>query len=52
MPVLAVLTYQYSSENFTQLANAVTVVIAVISVAATILARRLEGATQPWSAAR
>lgn len=52
MPVLAVLTYQYSSENFTQLANAVTVIIAVISVAATILARRLEGATQPWSAAR
>jgi iron(III) transport system permease protein len=52
MPVLAVLTYQYSSENFTQLANAVTVVIAVISVAATILARRLEGAAQPWSASR
>ncbi|MFD3686550.1 ABC transporter permease [Nocardiopsis sp. NPDC058631] len=49
MPVLAVLTYQYSSENFTQLANAVTVVIAVISVAATILARRFEGAAQPWN---
>lgn len=49
MPVLAVLTYQYSSENFTQLANAVTVVIAVISVAATIIARRFEGAAQPWS---
>ena len=48
MPVLAVLTYQYSSENFTQLANAVTVVIAVISVAATIIARRFEGAAQPW----
>lgn len=49
MPVLAVLTYQYSSENFTQLANAVTVVIAVISVGATILARRAEGAAQPWN---
>lgn len=49
MPVLAVLTYQYSSENFTQLANAVTVVIAVISVAATIVARRFEGAAQPWN---
>lgn len=49
MPVLAVLTYQYSSENFTQLANAVTVVIAVISVGATVLARRLEGAAQPWN---
>lgn len=49
MPVLAVLTYQYSSENFTQLANAVTVVIAVISVAATLIARRFEGAAQPWN---
>jgi len=49
MPVLAVLTYQYSSENFTQSANAVTVVIAVISVSATILARRFEGAAQPWN---
>jgi len=49
MPVLAVLTYQYSSENFTQLANAVTVVIAVISVGATLLARRAEGAAQPWN---
>lgn len=49
MPVLAVLTYQYSSENFAQLANAVTVVIAVISVGATLLARRAEGAAQPWN---
>lgn len=49
MPVLAVLTYQYSSENFTQLANAVTVIIAVISVSATLLSRRAEGAAQPWN---
>lgn len=49
MPVLAVLTYQYSSENFTQLANAVTVLIAVISVGATLLVRRFEKASQPWS---
>ena len=49
LPVLAVLTYQYSSENFTQLANAVTVVIAAISVSATIIARRFEGKSQPWS---
>ncbi|MCZ4326096.1 ABC transporter permease [Brachybacterium paraconglomeratum] len=49
MQVLAVLTYQYSSENFTQLANAVTVVIAVISVGATLLARRAEGAARPWN---
>ena len=52
MPVLAVLTYQYSSENFTQLANAVTVVIAVISVGVTLLARRAEGAAQPWNEKR
>lgn len=49
MPVLAVLTYQYSSENFTQMANAITVIIAVISVGATILARRFEGKAQPWN---
>ncbi|HLS32937.1 MAG TPA: ABC transporter permease subunit, partial [Brevibacterium sp.] len=49
MPVLAVLTYQYSSENFTQLANAVTVLIAVISVGATLLVRRFEKSAQPWS---
>ena len=49
MPVLAVLTYQYSSENFTQLANAVTVLIAVISVTATMIAKRFEGTSQPWS---
>lgn len=49
MPVLAVLTYQYSSENFTQMANGVTVIIAVISVGATILARRFEGKAQPWN---
>ena len=48
MPVLAVMTYQYSSENFTQMANAVTVIIAAISVAATIIARRFEGQSQPW----
>lgn len=49
MPVLAVLTYQYSSENFTQLANAITVVIAVLSVGVTIIARRFEDAAQPWN---
>lgn len=48
MPLLAVITYQYSSENFTQMANAVTVIIAALSVAATIIARRFEGQSQPW----
>ncbi|MGA9871245.1 MAG: iron ABC transporter permease [Rhodococcus sp. (in: high G+C Gram-positive bacteria)] len=40
-PLLATMTYRYASEGFTQHANAITLVIAVISVAATILARRL-----------
>lgn len=47
-PLLSVVTYRYASEGFTQFANAITVIIAAISVAATVLARRLEGAAQPW----
>jgi len=47
-PLLAVLTYRYASEGFTQFANAITVVIVLISLAATVLARRLEGQAQPW----
>lgn len=40
-PLLATMTYRYASEGFTQHANAITCVIAVISVGATLLARRL-----------
>ncbi|WP_037161411.1 ABC transporter permease [Rhodococcoides fascians] len=40
-PLLATMTYRYASEGFTQQANAVTCIIALISVAATLLARRL-----------
>ncbi|WP_430787562.1 ABC transporter permease [Actinoplanes sp. G11-F43] len=47
-PLLSILTYRYASEGFTQFANAVTVVIVAISLAATLAARRLEGASQPW----
>ncbi|MFP7761888.1 ABC transporter permease [Marisediminicola sp. LYQ134] len=47
-PLLSVLTYRYASDGFTQFANAITVIIAVISVLATLLARRLQGASQPW----
>lgn len=49
LPLLATMTYSYSSENFMQMANAVTVVIAAISVGVTLLARRIEGTTQPWN---
>jgi iron(III) transport system permease protein len=48
-PLLSVMTYRYASEGFTQSANAITLVIATVSVAATLLARRLQGARQPWS---
>lgn len=47
-PLLSVVTYRYASEGFGQFANAVTVIIAAISIAATVLARRLQGAAQPW----
>jgi len=40
-PLLATMTYRYASEGFTQHANAITCVIAAISVIATLLARRL-----------
>jgi iron(III) transport system permease protein len=48
-PLLSVMTYRYASEGFAQSANAITLVIAIVSVAATLLARRLQGASQPWS---
>ena len=47
-PLLSVVTYRYASEGFAQFANAITVIIAAISVAATVLAQRLQGAAQPW----
>lgn len=47
-PLLAVQTYRYAAEGFTQFANAITVIIAVIAIAATVLARRLQGRAQPW----
>lgn len=47
-PLLSVLTYRYAAEGFGQFANAITVIIAVIAIAATVLARRLQGRAQPW----
>ncbi|GAA3651509.1 ABC transporter permease [Microbacterium marinilacus] len=40
-PLLSMMTFRYASEGFAQQANAITLVIAVISVGATLLARRL-----------
>ncbi|WP_072314445.1 ABC transporter permease [Agrococcus sp. Marseille-P2731] len=47
-PLLAVLAYEHASEGFTQHANAITLIITVVSVAVTLLARRLEGRRSPW----
>ena len=48
MPVLSVVAYRYASEGFTQFANAITVVILAISIAATLIAQRLQTKSQPW----
>lgn len=48
MPVLSVLAYRYASEGFAQFAHAITVIILVISIIATLLANRLQAKSQPW----
>jgi iron(III) transport system permease protein len=48
MPVLSVLAYRYASDGFTQFANAITVVVLVISIAATLLSDRIQKKSQPW----
>jgi iron(III) transport system permease protein len=47
-PVLSVVAFRYASEGFLQFANAITVIIALISVTTTLLAQRLQGQNQPW----
>lgn len=48
MPLLSVLAYRYASDGFAQFANAITVVVLVISIAATLLANRIQKKSQPW----
>ena len=48
MPVLSVVAYRYASEGFTQFANAITVVILLISITASLIAQRLQTKSQPW----
>jgi iron(III) transport system permease protein len=48
-PLLSVLAFRYASEGFAQFSYAITIIIAVISVAATMLARRAQGLAQPWN---
>jgi iron(III) transport system permease protein len=47
--LLSVVAFRYASEGFAQFAAAITLVIALLSVGATLLARRLQGAAQPWN---
>lgn len=49
IPLLAVETFRYAEEGFTQHANAITLIIALISVIVTILARKLQGQQQSWA---
>jgi len=42
-PLLSMMTFRYASEGFAQQANAITLIIAVIAVTATIAARALAG---------
>lgn len=48
MPVLSVVAYRYASEGFLQHANAITMLITLISVSATVVAEKLKNASQPW----
>ena len=48
MPLLSVVAYRYASEGFAQFANAITVVIVLISVGATLVANKLQAKSQPW----
>jgi iron(III) transport system permease protein len=47
--LLSVVAFRYASEGFAQFAAAITLMIALLSVGATLLARRLGSAAQPWS---
>ncbi len=46
-PLLSMMTFRYASEGFAQQAGAITLIIAVISVAATLCARSLEKSRSP-----
>jgi iron(III) transport system permease protein len=47
-PILSVVAYRYASEGFLQHANAITALITLVSIVATMLAEKLQGASQPW----
>lgn len=47
-PVLSVLAFRYANEGFMQYAHAITMIIMVVSLAATLAAQRLQSKSQPW----
>lgn len=47
-PVLSMVAYRYASEGFMQFANAITLVILVICLAASLLAHVLQNRVQKW----
>jgi iron(III) transport system permease protein len=47
-PLLSVLAYRYASDGFDQFAHAITVVILVLSIVATLIANKLQAKSQPW----
>jgi iron(III) transport system permease protein len=48
-PLLSVVAFRYANEGFLQFANAITVIIAGLSVAMTLLAQALQKWSQPWA---
>jgi iron(III) transport system permease protein len=47
-PVLSMVAYRYAAEGFTQFANAITLLILVICLAASLLAHILQNRVQKW----
>lgn len=47
-PVLSMLAYRYAAEGFMQFANAITVLILVICLVASLLAQALQARVQKW----
>lgn len=47
-PVLSMVAYRYASEGFMQFANAITLVILIICLAASLLAHVLQNRVQKW----
>ena len=47
-PVLSMVAYRYAAEGFMQFANAITLVILIVCLAASFLAHGLQNRVQKW----